>query len=57
MRIKCFNQKMRVALVLFSALCNPLTAQNMENELSKREFSHLSVIPNPEKTKIHGWKP
>lgn len=43
MKIKCFNQKkMWVALVLFSTLCNSLTAQNMENELSKKQ---KSIIP------------
>lgn len=43
MNILCLNQKrMWIAFVLFSTLCNPLIAQNMENELSKKQ---RSIIP------------
>ena len=43
MKIECFiNKKMWIAWVLLLALCNPLMAQNMENELTKRQ---QSIIP------------
>lgn len=43
MKIECFiNKKMWIAWVLLFTLCNPLMAQNMENELTKRQ---QSIIP------------
>lgn len=43
MKIECFiNRKMWIAWVLLLTLCNPLIAQNMENELAKRQ---QSIIP------------
>ena len=43
MKIECFiNRKMWIAWVLLLTLCNPLIAQNMENELTKRQ---QSIIP------------
>lgn len=45
MKIECFiNRKMWIAWVLLLTLCNPLIAQNMENELTKRQQSIIPIL-------------